>query len=340
MEPAKYFNNVILGQFTLTGVPVKVFVNGSYLTITDTEDIEDPIYGFGMDENGGMIPYDYRTIDHILVGDNNITLDTYNKAMSGESEEAPDEKESEEETPKKEESVMKLKPMIEKAVSKAQQKLFGAALSVKRGDTDKAEVSKDVQTLAKSLSDKELAKFAGTKHKGLPEKKKEETNEDVDSARDNVQKEKEKVAKAEADLANAMEKYAKERQKVAKVSEDIGDTNTISEPYMFQVGDIVNNVNPQCNHFGSTGIVQKLITLPDEMGTLVKYMVTNHGGTYTPGMMLTKTMDQLAPVGPTAPDDMDYDDDDYDSGDYDDWDIVSGDGIEDYDYDHDDDDDD
>jgi len=79
--------------------------------------------------------------------------------------------------------------------------------------------------------------------------------------------------------------------------------------------------------------------LPDEMGTLVKYMVTNHGGTYTPGMMLTKTMDQLAPVGPTAPDDMDYDDDDYDSGDYDDWDIVSGDGIEDYDYDHDDDDD-
>ena len=97
--------------------------------------------------------------------------------------------------------------------------------------------------------------------------------------------------------------------------------------------DIVNNVNPQCNHFGSMGIVQKLITLPNEMGTLVKYMVTNHGGTYTPGMMLTKTMDQLAPVGPSVPDDMDYtyDDEDYDSGDYDDWDIVSGDDYDDYD---------
>lgn len=333
MEPAKYFNNVILGQFTLTGAPIKVFVNGNYLTITDTDDIEDPIFGFGMDVNGGMVPFDYRTVDHILVSDNNITIDTYNKAMSGESsEEAPAEEETEEETPKKEESVMKLKPMIEKAVSKAQQKLFGAALSVKRGDTDKKEVSKDVATLAKSLSDKELAKFAGTKHKGLPEKKKEETNEDLTS-------DKKKASDLKKKLADINVKIAKEEEKMANMSEDIGDTNTISEPYVFQVGDIVNNVNPQCNHFGSTGIVQKLITLPNEMGTLVKYMVTNHGSTYTPGMMLTKTIDQLAPVGPSAPDDIDYDDD-YDSGDYDDWDIVSGDGMEDFDYDFDDDDED
>ena len=337
MEPAKYFNNVILGQFTLTGTPVKVFVNGSYLTITDVDDIEDPIFGFGMDENGAMVPFDYRTVDHILVSDNNITLDTYNKAMSGESsEEAPAEEETEEETPKKEESVMKLKPMIEKAVSKAQQKLFGAALSVKRGDTDTKEVSKDVATLAKSLSDKELAKFAGTKHKGLPEKKKEETNEDLES-------DVKKANDLEQTLADLRVDIAKEKKKVAdKLGEDIGDTNTISEPYMFQVGDIVNNVNPQCNHFGSMGIVQKLITLPNEMGTLVKYMVTNHGGTYTPGMMLTKTMDQLAPVGPSFPDDMDYtyDDEDYDSGDYDDWDIVSGDGLDDDDYEYDFDDED
>jgi hypothetical protein len=343
MEPAKYFNNVILGQFVLTGTPVKVFVNGSYLTITDVDDIEDPIFGFGMDENGAMVPFDYRIVDHILVSDNNITLDTYNKAMSGESsEEAPAEEETEEETPKKEESVMKLKPMIEKAVSKAQQKLFGAALSVKRGDTDTKEVSKDVATLAKSLSDKELAKFAGTKHKGLPEKKKEETNEDLGSAQDKLQKAKEQRAKASKKEAEAQADVADEEAKLAKMSEDIGDTNTISEPYMFQVGDIVNNVNPQCNHFGSMGIVQKLITLPNEMGTLVKYMVTNHGGTYTPGMMLTKTMDQLAPVGPTVPDDMDYtyDDEDYDSGDYDDWDIVSGDGLDDDEYDFDDEDED
>ena len=305
MEPAKYFNNVILGQFVLTGVTTKVFVNGDYLTITDADDIEDPIFGFGMDVNGGMVPFDYRTVEHILVGNNTITLDTYNKAMTAGSatekptEEKPTEEKPEEETEKEktDESTMKLKPIIEKSVSKAQQRLFGTALSVKRGDTDTKQVSKDVVTLAKSLSDKELSKFAGTKHKDLPEKKKEETNE------------------------------------------DIGDTNTISEPYMFQVGDIVNNVNPQCNHFGSMGIVQDLIDLPNEMGTLVKYMVTNHGGTYNPGMMLTKTMDQLAPVGPSVPDEMDFDDD-YDSGDYDDWDIVSGDDTEDFDYDFDDDDED
>jgi hypothetical protein len=347
MEPAKYFNNVILGQYVLTGAPVKVFVNGSYLTITDVDDIEDPMFGFGMDQNGAMVPFDYRTLDHILVSNNNITVDTYNKAMSGDNEASSDEKDSKEEPEKEDKKEeegesknpfeskqnMKLKPMIEKAVSKAQQKLFGAALSVKRGDTDTKEVSKDVATLAKSLSDKELAKFAGTKHKGLPEKKKEETNEDLGSAQQKLQKAKEERAKASAKEAEAAAAVAKEEEKMAKMSEDIGDTNTISEPYMFQVGDIVNNVNPQCNHFGSMGIVQKLITLPNEMGTLVKYMVTNHGGTYTPGMMLTKTMDQLAPVGPSVPDDMDYtyDDEDYDSGDYDDWDIVSGDDYDDYD---------
>lgn len=339
MEPAKYFNNVILGQFVLTGVITKVYTEGQYLTITDVDDLEDTNIGFGMDVNGEMVPFDYRRIDNLLVGNNTITLDVYNKAMaspgdtesSSETEEPKEEEPSDEESkkdeePKKEESVMKLRPMIEKAVSKAQQRLFGAALSVKRGDTDKAEVSKDVVTLAKSLSDKELEKFAGTKHKGLPEKKKE-TNEDLGSAQKKLQKAKEERAKASAKEADAAAAVAKEEERIAKMSEEIGDTNTISEPYMFQVGDIVNNVNPQCNHFGSMGIVQKLITLPNEMGTLVKYMVTNHGGTYTPGMMLTKTMDQLAPVGPSVPDDMDYDED-YDSGDYDDWDIVSADGLD------------
>ena len=327
MKPAKYFDNVILGQFTLTNVPVRVYVNGEYLTITDADDIEDPMVGFGMDENGGMVPFDYRYVDHLLVANNNITLDKYNKAMGAEDseekpaeEEAPEEKETE---TKKEESTMKLKPMIEKAVSKAQQKLFGAALSVKRGDTEKSKVTKDVVTLAKSLSDKELAKFAGTKHDNLPDKK-EEVTEDLESN-------KTKASKLRRDLAKLNLDIAKEEEKMSKQNESIVGIDTISEPYVFQVGDIVNNVNPQCNHFGSMGIVQKLITLPNEMGTLVKYMVTNHGSTYTPGMMLTKTMDQLAPVGPTVPDDMDYtyDDEDYDSGDYDDWDIVSGDGLDD-----------
>ena len=56
----------------------------------------------------------------------------------------------------------------EKAVSKQQQKIMGLALSVKRGDTPKSKVTKQVQKMAKEMSKKELEDFASTKHKGLP----------------------------------------------------------------------------------------------------------------------------------------------------------------------------
>ena len=68
--------------------------------------------------------------------------------------------------------------MTEKAESKQQQKFMGLALSVKRGDTPKGEVSKKVKDIAKKMSEKDLEDFASTKHKGLPNKaKKEETKE-------------------------------------------------------------------------------------------------------------------------------------------------------------------
>ena len=68
--------------------------------------------------------------------------------------------------------------MTEKAESKQQQKFMGLALSVKRGDTPKGEVSKKVKDIAKKMSEKDLEDFASTQHKGLPNKaKKEETKE-------------------------------------------------------------------------------------------------------------------------------------------------------------------
>ena len=60
--------------------------------------------------------------------------------------------------------------ITEKAESKAQQRLFGLALSVKRGDTPESEVSQQVRDMAKNISKKDLEDFAKTKHKGLPEK--------------------------------------------------------------------------------------------------------------------------------------------------------------------------
>ena len=63
----------------------------------------------------------------------------------------------------------------EKSVSKQQQKIMGLALSVKRGETPKSEVSKEVLDIVDNMTEKELEDFASTEHKGLP--KKVETNE-------------------------------------------------------------------------------------------------------------------------------------------------------------------
>ena len=81
MEPAKVFNNVIIGQFVLTGVPVKVYANGRFLTITDPEDVEDPLMGFGMDDDGAMKHFQYTAVERLLVQGNEVTIDTYNQGM-------------------------------------------------------------------------------------------------------------------------------------------------------------------------------------------------------------------------------------------------------------------
>ena len=56
------------------------------------------------------------------------------------------------------------------ALSQQQQKLMGLALAYKRGKVSSSDVSKSVKQLAGSMSEKELEKYAGTSHKGLPKK--------------------------------------------------------------------------------------------------------------------------------------------------------------------------
>lgn len=63
--------------------------------------------------------------------------------------------------------------LMEKAVSKSQQQAAGAALAAKRGDAPKSEL-KGASKEMMSMSTKELEKFAGTKHEGLPKKKTDE----------------------------------------------------------------------------------------------------------------------------------------------------------------------
>jgi hypothetical protein len=55
------------------------------------------------------------------------------------------------------------------AKSKAQQKAAGAALSAKRGDTEKSELKGASRDMYESMSEKELEEFAHTQRKGKPE---------------------------------------------------------------------------------------------------------------------------------------------------------------------------
>ena len=66
----------------------------------------------------------------------------------------------------------------------------------------------------------------------------------------------------------------------------------------YENGAMVKNVNPSCDHYGSEGIVQSVEELPNKMGKVVKYKVTNDGATYKVGDVLTKTKDQLRKYDP------------------------------------------
>ncbi len=61
--------------------------------------------------------------------------------------------------------------VVEKAVSKAQQKFMGMVHAAKKGEKP---ASKEVAKAAKGMSKKSAEDFASTKHKGLPEKKKKD----------------------------------------------------------------------------------------------------------------------------------------------------------------------
>ena len=65
--------------------------------------------------------------------------------------------------------------IAEKAMSKAQQRFMGMVYARKKGEMKKGEASSEVEAAAKGMSKKEAKKFAGTKHKGLPEKVEEAT---------------------------------------------------------------------------------------------------------------------------------------------------------------------
>jgi hypothetical protein len=58
-------------------------------------------------------------------------------------------------------------------------------------------------------------------------------------------------------------------------------------------GDKVRNINTACMHYGSEGVVETVIGLPEDHNWTVGYQTTNSGKTWDVGQVLTKTDDQL-----------------------------------------------
>jgi hypothetical protein len=65
------------------------------------------------------------------------------------------------------------------AKSKSQQRLFGMALAIRRGEMKRSDVDQEVLDIVDSkMTDKEIEDFAKTKHKGLKEYLKEQFDMD------------------------------------------------------------------------------------------------------------------------------------------------------------------
>lgn len=93
------------------------------------------------------------------------------------------------------------------AFSQQQQKLMGLALAYKRGDVPDSKVSPKIKKLADEMTEKELEKYASTKHKGLP-KKVSETDKSKKISREELNQL----------VADAVEEVMKERFSVKKLT--------------------------------------------------------------------------------------------------------------------------
>jgi len=174
MAEVKIFNNVIIGQFVLTGVPIKVYAQGRFLMVTDADDVESPLYGFGMDEDGDMIQFRYSDVEFLSVNGNNVDIETYNKGMEakfGGEEEGGDSKPEEEEEEEGED-----KPR-EKPDAEAMKDHYMPSLS------SMLEISKD-EADAEQLAIDAMTKAGEAKIKVAKEKEKELKKKPIDEDHD------------------------------------------------------------------------------------------------------------------------------------------------------------
>ena len=120
------------------------------------------------------------------------------------------------------------------AVSQQQQKLFGLALSVKRGETPRSEASEEVLNIVDSMSEKDIKDFAETSHSGLPSKVEQQMRE---ALRELMRE----MAIEEAELPQATIP-ANIKTKLVQAIDKIKDTNLNYNQKLQVIGKIVDSL--------------------------------------------------------------------------------------------------
>ena len=157
--------------------------------------------------------------------------------------------------------------IFEKAESKQQQKLFGLALSVKRGETSRSEVSAEVLKIIDGMSEKEIRKFAKTSHEGLP--KKVQTKEEairealLDRMLEKIEEQQIDEAKKKSlnliDLdANAMKPKKPGVEAEIEVKKDKETVRTLN-PQQFNTDKKKDDENYDFNQFRSSKVFKKTL---------------------------------------------------------------------------------
>jgi hypothetical protein len=131
--------------------------------------------------------------------------------------------------------------LLEKAESEQQQKIFGLALSVKRGQTPRSEVSDRVLKIVDGMGEKEIRKFAKTKHEGIPHKveaKEEVIRQELIARMINKIEEQSEIYVDEAKLPSSMKKGKRTRETGIKVKGFLARPAT-KEKGTVRVGEVV-----------------------------------------------------------------------------------------------------
>lgn len=307
----KYFDNLTLGQFILTGIkPIKVYVEGRYLILTDTDDIEDPLYGYGMTQSGAMEPFDYRLIDHILIGNKPVTLEMLNKSAEGEEEpEAKGEEEPAEEEAPEEEKPAKEKKKEESMRSSKLTDIMNEADSEQKNLKKKKEeylkaklkaTKRDLDNMKKGLgeSDEYRPVADDTAYSNVYEDDEDEEWDDEeldfdveDDGEYDYEDDEYDYEDTEYDGEVVDNEYVEDDEFEFDIEDgEQQDVTAVSEPYTIKVGDLVHNTDCGCKHYGSKGFV--ISVGPDG----VRYSVTNSGPFHKLGDIVTKDLANLESI--------------------------------------------